>query len=154
LRLSDSEARRHTKRDSFGENFHTGDATTQSFCQFQRATLVGLREHDQKLLASPTAHDVGATDGARDLRNDGDEDVIARQVPVLVVHRLEVIEIQHQDGKRWAASTRARQFRVELSHDVSSVECGREWVRERQAFELSILLPKALRGRDPGPDRR
>ena len=60
--------------------------------------LAGVRQEDRELVATHAGDEIGGTHGRAQAPRHLDEDVVAGLVAECVVHRLEPVEIQHDDG--------------------------------------------------------
>ena len=67
-----------------------------------------LLAHDDELVAADAGHHVAAPDGVGEPLADGAQQLVARGVAVVVVDRLEAVEVDEQHGHLLLASRRAR----------------------------------------------
>ena len=75
-----------------------------------RDLAVDAREDQGELLASDPGGGVGAADDTRQRRADGPQHLVPVRVAVSVVHRLEVVEVQHHQGHWTVVASRALQL--------------------------------------------
>ena len=61
---------------------------------------VGVRQDDRELVAAVARADVAGSQGRSDLLGGPGQDAVAEQVAERVVHELEVVEVDHQQGQR------------------------------------------------------
>ena len=114
----------------------------------QLRSLLGTRlgEDDRELVASDAARDVRrAKNGAYPQRRLG-EDTVAGEVADLLVDRLEVVEIEHEQGKAAPVAVRARAFAHERLVEEASVAQARERIRIREPTRLAVAERVVERG--------
>ncbi len=86
---------------------------SQPLREYGRPVDGGFRKNHHELLSAIPCHDVYGPDACRKKRRDVSEDGIADQVSMLIVDRLEVVEIQHEHGNLVLEPPRAIDLRAE-----------------------------------------
>ncbi len=81
-------------------------ALAHALADLPRAAGVGLRQHDEELLAAVAHEQVAGADRAAQPARDLGEHDVADAVAVLIVDRLEVIDVDHRDRERAIAIDR------------------------------------------------
>ena len=98
----------------------------------RRGVLIGVREHDEELFATPPCHDVGFSqaggDGARHLG----QHLISGPVPELVVDALEVIDVDHGHAEAPTRAHAAVLFGVQQLQHAPAVDEPGQFVVRRQ----------------------
>jgi hypothetical protein len=130
---AESDARGHGE-PADGVGLELRELLPDSLGQRGRAAEVGGRQDHRELLAPDTADDVARPDrGAQDVR-DLDQQLVADAMAVHVVHLLEVVQVEHQDGDR-VVSGRGRHERL-----AQPVVEGPVVVEARQRVGLGLVL--------------
>jgi hypothetical protein len=101
-------------------------------CDLHRAPLVVSREHDRELVASEPE----GLAAAAELPRDGDEDLVSRLVSQLVVHALEIVDVDHAQREPAALALRPVEIGLEPLVEVAAVAEARQRVGERQPRRL------------------
>ena len=110
----------------------------KSFCQRSRAGDVGRGQDGGELFPAVAGEKIRrALHAARHRTRDLSQGEITSLVPVLIVERLEVIDVDHHDRQRRAVASRARPFRLERLIELATIRDSGERVRER---ELDVAL--------------
>src|SRR5207248_2037247 len=96
------------------------------------------REKDHEFLPPVTPHAVNvARDMLEQLRELREHDV-ANLVTVLVVHPLEVIDVEHDEGERLVQASRVLEHLIEALIQMAAIVESRERVRDRQLVDLVL----------------
>src|SRR5438034_5209561 len=90
------------------------DGRTDALGENCRVRTQSFRGYDDEFLAAISCREVGLSDAAADDVGDRYKDFVARGMPMLVVHSLEVIQIDHDEGERAAIALRPAQLILEL----------------------------------------
>jgi hypothetical protein len=96
--------------------------------------LFRARKREDELLAAPATHRVVCAGLLQECRSDRDEDGVTRGVPVGVVDRLEVIEVEEQHRGLAPSPIRAGNFTLELADERAPVLEAGETVDHREAL--------------------
>jgi hypothetical protein len=75
----------------------------------------GLGEDDGELVAADAAGDVGTSDDRLEALGDSGEDRVPREVADAVVDRLEVVDVEDDEGKLAMVAVGTRAFADEVS---------------------------------------
>ncbi len=108
--------------------------------QSERGPRIARRHDHRELFAADPAHHVG---GAHDVAHDPAdilEQVVARAVAVHVVHPLEVVEVEHQDGDGLVRARRLRQLDAESLVEVAVVVEPGQRIRLGEMLEMRLGL--------------
>src|SRR5215212_1501776 len=97
LILCETEARCHGGRRAVSV---VGYLHPEAFCQPARFLQVGLGCEDYELFPAPAAQPVGRAEHALSCPHDPAQGVVPAVVSVDVVHPLEVVQIEEDDGER------------------------------------------------------
>src|SRR5213593_883601 len=90
-----------------------------------RGVQVPFRDDDAELIAAVADHDVGLTAVALDEVGEMSEDAVTDAMAVVVVDHLEVVEVEHDQGKRCLAAGGAAQLALQaLLEEPVVVEAG------------------------------
>ncbi len=102
--------------------------------------LVGLGHEDDELVASITGRDIGVADVRPHHGGQVLESVVAGGVPERVVHQLEAVEVEHQNGERMPVALVELHVPVEFLFEEPTVVQTGEGIGVRQAIELGAGL--------------
>ena len=97
-------------------------------------------EQDGELVAAQPRHRVGRARGVADPAGGQPDQLVPGRMAETVVHRLEVVEIDHQHGDPLVRSDAAFQGVTRAVLEQGAVRDAREGVRERLVLELIVLL--------------
>ena len=122
------------------------DRVEQAPVELVRVVQGRLRQDDGELVAADPARDVGRADDRAHAVGRLGEDGVAGEVADPVVDRLEVVEVEHDQGQPPRVAAAARDLALERLVEVASVVEPRERV---EVGELSCL-PEAVRVLDRG----
>jgi hypothetical protein len=104
---------------------------------------VGLREHEQELLAAVARGEVGAAQRGAEDRRESTQNLVAGQVPEGVVEALEVIDVDHRHRQRPPVAPAALDLGLERLHQVLAVRQAGEAVGDRQLVQLGVARAQA-----------
>src|SRR5215213_2482025 len=113
-----------------------------SLCCHQSLQVIRIEQERRKLLASKTSGHVTSSKCSADNHSDVLERAIADEVAVAVVDCFEVIEVHHQNAKRFRSLFSARRFASELGEErLAGEQAGKFVVTEES---LNLLLKRAI----------
>ena len=101
---------------------------------------VDIGQHDRELVATEAYREITRTDAALQRPRDADEHGIAGQVTVTVVHLLEGVDVEQDEGD--AGDVEAFQLRQVLLERPAVADAG-------QIVEASVLAQELALGRQP-----
>ena len=112
------------------------DQPAQLLREHLRRVAVGLRQDHHELVAAVARRDVGLAHGGADQEADLAQRAAAAQVAVLVVDRLEAVEVHEQQRQRAAVAVDELQLALERLVEVAEVVERRHLVGDRQLARL------------------
>ena len=121
-----------------------------------RARRRRLGQDDQELVAAVAAAQIAPAQHLAQAMADRREHFVSRQMAVIVVDLLELIDVEHHDRERGAAAARAGQLGFERVETVGAVEAAGQRVAQAVIADLGEELHVAQRDaeqRRRRPDR-
>ena len=116
-----------------------GDEPADLLAERARAGDVGLGQDRGELLAAVAREQLLATDAAEQPARHLAQHVVAGEVAVLVVDRLEVIDVEHQQRQRPAVARAARDLALEELEEVALVVGAGQGVHDRHLVDLFVV---------------
>src|SRR6185312_5462653 len=95
-------------------------------------------EEDQKLLAAIAADVIDLAHGCARHRSDLAKHFVARPVAKVVVHQLEVIEVEHRDRQRLLETDRVLEHLVKALVQPAPIVEPREWIGHCELAQLRV----------------
>src|SRR5262249_10889650 len=107
---------------------------------FERLVVGRLSQKDRELLAAVAREKVLRPHSVIYPLSDARQDVVAGEMPVGVVDRLEVIHVEHNDGQGYLMPAAVRELLSQHVHQVLLVEEARETVPRRRLVDAALVL--------------
>ena len=126
-------------------NVQRGDCCQHAPGNVERAVRVGVRQQDHEFVATVARGKVGrALQRLHDCPADGGEAVVAGAMPMVVVVRLEVVDIDEQHGQRPMVPTRALPLRGADDVEVAAVVQTGQRVGDGERTQFVLKAPVLL----------
>ena len=146
---ADSDARRHGQPLGVGHE-RCGDRVEHLAGEGRDVLLLDVREEEDELVAADARDGVAGPDAAAQARSDLPEDLVADAMAHRVVHGLEAVEVEEEDGELRAGPLRLGQREVQVVLEALAVREARERVVVREVLDL-LLGPLSVRDVDARP---
>ena len=125
-----------------------GQGVEQALGDFTRLDLgVGTANQHRELVAAQPRHQIIAAHMLVQALSDGLQHLIASAVTVLIVDRLEVIEVEQHQGHGFTAAQGIGHGRFGALHQVATVGQFGQRVMEGGVLELQLTFAQLLVGR-------
>ena len=108
-------------RQPHGRAQRRADVLGDALGRLDRSLGIDVGDEHEELIASEPGHDVGRAHGVAEPVGDDAQELVAGRVAVAVVHELEVVEVDEEDGDRLLAAPGARDRLLEVLLEEEAV---------------------------------